>query len=77
MKATEKEIREFEVLDGPHEGIRLDIPKGVIAPPHIVLMVECEQTGRWLPEGYDLVVQPKTEDSNEMVPCYQLREYKG
>ena len=73
MKATDKEIREFEVLDGSHEGVRLDIPKGVIAPPHIVLMVECEQTGRWIPEAYDLVVQPRTEDSNEMVSCYELR----
>lgn len=67
-----KEIEEFEIIDGPHEGIRLDVPMGMIAPPRIVFMVEeLDPVDPLTPIMYDLVVQPKTEESNEMVACYE------
>lgn len=66
-------ISEFLVLDGPHAGIRLDLPKHVTPPPCVVLMTECSQTGEFLPDAYDLVVQPEREGSDEMVACYQHR----
>ncbi len=73
MKTSENKIREFEVINGLHKGIRLEVPKDAKPPHYIILFSDGneETNWEWIPSEYRLVVQPIVEGSNEMVYCYE------
>tara|TARA_B100000073_G_C23528361_1_gene490976 strand:- start:98 stop:319 length:222 start_codon:yes stop_codon:yes gene_type:complete len=68
---TENKIREFEIINGIHKGIRLDVPKDALPPLHITIYSD-DADWELFPHEYCLVAQPIVEGSNEMVYCYEV-----